>query len=219
MHAALLILDNLSFNAIYGEDLLTELRGRVRLLAEPMTAEQARERPDLLAQVEVIFSGWGSPVLNEAFLAAAPKLKAYFYGAGSIRAYTPEEFWARGIVITCAYAMNAVPVAEFTTATILLSLKNFWKHALAAKREGRFAERAICAGAYGSRIGLISLGMIGRMVRERLRSFDLKVVAYDPFVSPEQAKALDIELVTLDEIFQRCDVVSLHTPWLKETKG
>jgi phosphoglycerate dehydrogenase-like enzyme len=116
--------------------------------------------------------------------------------------------------------MNAVPVAEYTLATILLSLKSFWRHSLESKRLGRFpSERVPCAGGFGSKVGLISLGMIGRLVRERLRPFDLEVLAYDPFVTPEQATVLGIEMVALDEIFKQCDVVSLHTPWLKETEG
>jgi phosphoglycerate dehydrogenase-like enzyme len=61
--------------------------------------------------------------------------------------------------------------------------------------------------------------MIGRLVRERLRHFDVDVLAYDPFVTPEQATVLGVEMVALEDIFKRCDVVSLHTPWLKETEG
>ena len=61
--------------------------------------------------------------------------------------------------------------------------------------------------------------MIGRLVRERLRPFDLKVLAYDPFIKPEDAAALGVTLVPLDVLFRKCDVVSLHTPWLKETEG
>ena len=61
--------------------------------------------------------------------------------------------------------------------------------------------------------------MIGRLVRERLRPFDVEVLAFDPFVTREQATALGVEMVSLEEIFRQCDVVSLHTPWLKETEG
>jgi phosphoglycerate dehydrogenase-like enzyme len=74
-------------------------------------------------------------------------------------------------------------------------------------------------GGYGSTVGLISLGMIGRLVRERLRPFDLRVIAYDPFLSAAEAQSLGVEKVALDELFQGSDVVSLHTPWLKETEG
>ena len=219
MHSGLIVLDARAFELIYGVEYKSEISHRVRLLAEPITKEELLGRPELLAEVEVIFSGWGAPKMDTDFLAAAPKLKAVFYGAGSIRYFATDALWARGIQISSAYAMNAVPVAEYTLATILLSLKNFWRQSLETRRRGRFPQRYTCAGAFGSKVGLISLGMIGRLVRERLRSFDLEVLAYDPFVTPEQATVLGIEMVSLEEIFRRCDVVSLHTPWLKETEG
>lgn len=219
MHQGLIILEFSAYERIYGQEHLEAISSRIRLLAKPMTGKEALSRPDLLAQTDVIFSGWGAPKMDVAFLAAAPRLKAVFYGAGSIRYFTTEEFWARGIAISSAYAMNAVPVAEYTLATILLSLKNYWFHAGEIKRTGRLTERIPCAGAYGSRIGLISLGMIGRLVRDRLRAFDLEVLAYDPFLSADEADRLGVELVSLDDIFRHCDVVSLHTPLLKETEG
>ncbi|MEI6085708.1 MAG: glycerate dehydrogenase, partial [Verrucomicrobiota bacterium] len=85
------------------------------------------EITDRLEGTEVIFSGWGAPVMDEKFLAAAPALRAVFYGAGSIRGFVTEAFWQRGILVTSAYAANAVAVSEYTLATILLSLKHFWR--------------------------------------------------------------------------------------------
>ena len=61
--------------------------------------------------------------------------------------------------------------------------------------------------------------MIGRQVCERLRAHDVRVLAYDPFATAAQAAALNVELCSLAEVFQRADVVTLHTPWLKETEG
>ncbi len=212
-------MDAQAFELIYGAEYLAEIARRVELLAGPLTQEELAARPELMADVEVIFSGWGAPRLDSVFLEAAPKLRAVFYGAGTIRYFTTDAFWARGITISSAYAMNAVPVAEFTLAATLLSLKNVWQSALGARALGRFPERSRCAGAFGSKIGLISLGMIGRLVRERLRPFDLEVLAFDPFMTAEQATVLGVEMVSLDEIFRQCDVVSLHTPWLKSTEG
>ncbi|MET0262706.1 MAG: hydroxyacid dehydrogenase [Rariglobus sp.] len=219
MHAGLIILDSHAYERIYGQEHLEAISGRIRLLAKPMTGREALQRPDLLAQADVIFSGWGAPRMDVEFLSAAQRLKAVFYGAGSIRYFTSDEFWARSIAVSSAYAMNAVPVAEYTLATILLSLKNYWFHAAEIKRSGRLTERIPCAGAYGSKIGLISLGMIGRLVRDRLRAFDLEVLAYDPLLTPDEADRLGVELVSLDELFAQCDVISLHTPWLPETEG
>ncbi|MCB0061353.1 MAG: hydroxyacid dehydrogenase [Caldilineaceae bacterium] len=110
-------------------------------------------------------------------------------------------------------------MAEFTLAQILLCLKKTWQHALAIKAAGRYPTRMTVPGGYGSTVGIISLGMIGRMVCEHLQRFDLNVIAYDPFVTADAATALGATLVTLEELFQQADVVSLHTPWLDETVG
>jgi len=171
---------------------------------------------DRVEEAELIFSGWGIPGLDEKFLAGAPALKVVFYGAGSIRHFVTDAFWARNIVITSAYAANAVPVAEYALATILLSLKHFWRHAASMKAGGGKSSRSVpVPGAFRNTVGVVSLGMIGRDVCRRLRQHDLNVIAYDPY-----AKPLDgVEMVALDEIFRRADVVTLHTPNLPETRG
>jgi len=219
MLKGILLLDHQAYEWIYGDALRAEIARRVDLVPGLHTHDSIKENPELLADVDVIFSGWGAPLMDGAFLAKAPKLKAVFYGAGTIKGFTTEAFWARGIVVTSAYAMNAVPVSEFTLASILLSLKRTWYYALETKRLGAFPEKVKPAGCYRTKVGLISFGMISRLVRERLRPFDLDVWVYDPFLKPEQAAELNVAQVSLDEIFAQCDVVSLHTPWLKETEN
>lgn len=206
-------------NEIYGADELSDIKARVNVMAEPLTAEKALKRPDLLKLAEVIFSGWGAPKLDNAFLDAAPNLKLFLYGSGSIRGFTTPDFWKRDIPICSAWAANAVPVAEYTVSQILFSLKHGWRFAAEVKRLGAYPPRWTVPGAYQTPVGLISLGMIGRLVAEKLKAFDVRVFAYDPFVKPETAKELGVTLLPLDELFRTCDVVSLHTPWLPETVG
>jgi len=213
----LFVLGSYAFQTIYGEETRAEIGEIIEIAAPPMTAGQAQEDPSVLADCQILLSGWGAPVLDEAFLAAAPKLKLLLYGAGSVRGCVTDAMWDRGIRVSTAVAANAVPVAEYTLALILLGLKRFWQQA-EAYRTG--VQRPIqVAGAYGSTVGLVSLGTIGRLVCERLRPFDLSIIAYDPFLKPEQARALGVELVGLDEVFSRADVVSLHIPNLAETRG
>lgn len=215
----LFLLNADAYPKIYGPAERADIEQLVHLYAPPQTAQSLQANPAVLREAEMIFSGWGMPVMDESFLVAAPNLKIVFYGAGSIKYCTTAAFWQRGLPITSSYAGNAVPVVEYTLAQILLCLKKTWQHALGIKREGRYSGQLPVAGAYGSTVGIISLGMIGRMVCERLRTFDLNLIAYDPFVSAEDAAALGVTLCGLDEIFQRADVVSLHTPWLPETVG
>jgi phosphoglycerate dehydrogenase-like enzyme len=213
------LLDAESYNLIYGEEERQAISRLVDLYAPPQTRETILVDPGVLSQTEVIFSGWGMTVMDEAFLMAAPALKAVFYGAGSIRGIVTDAFWERNIPIVSAYAANAVPVVEFTLSQIFFCLKHGWQYALAVKKEGKYPPRIPVPGAYGSTVGLISLGMIGRMVASRLQTFDVKVIAYDPFASQADAAALNVELCSLEEVFRQSDVVSLHTPWLKETEG
>ncbi|HTN56216.1 MAG TPA: hydroxyacid dehydrogenase, partial [Microbacterium sp.] len=76
---------------------------------------------DLLAGVEVLVTSWGAPRFDAHLLDRLPRLRAVFHAAGSIRHHVSEEFWERGIRITTAADANAVPVAEFTLAVILLA--------------------------------------------------------------------------------------------------
>lgn len=206
------------FQLIYGSA-HEKIKQYVNFYTEPQTRDSIKDNLALLQDVEVIFSGWGCPMLNEEFLAAAPHLKAVFYGAGTIKSFVTDEFWERGIPITSSYAANAVPVVEFTLSQILFSLKRGWYYVMETKKRQGHIKRSEVPGGFGSTVGIVSLGMIGRKVCELLKLFDVRVIAYDPFVSKEVADELNVQLCSLEEVFQQSDVVSIHTPWLKETEG
>lgn len=171
-----------------------------------------------LDQAEVVISTWGMPRLDAAYLDRAPALRCVFYGAGSVRGFVTPESWARGVRVASAWELNAVPVADFTLGVILLSLKRTFELSR-AMRDNQPVDPEAIAGTYGSRVGLVSLGAVGRLVRERLRPFEVGVAAFDPFLSGEEAKRLDVERMELDELFAACDVVSVHTPLLPATRG
>lgn len=218
---SLFLLDRQAYEDLYGAGISAEINALTEPVAPPQTKQTIEQNPEILREVEVIFSGWGMPVVNDRFLDLAPQLKAIFYGAGSIRNFATESLWKRNIIVTSSAAMNAIPVSEFTLAQILLSLKRTWEYALRIREQGLAGKvRDLkVPGAYKSKVGLISLGEIGRLVRQRLKPFDLDVYAYDPFLSQEQFRALDVKPLSLEELFQQCDVVSLHTPLLPSTVG
>jgi len=211
----LYILNQDAYQNIYAEPEREQIAKLADIYAPHQTAEMVQENPKILADADVIYSGWGCPVFDQGLLDSAPNLKVIFYGAGSIKYFVTDALWARRIQVVSAYAALAVPVVEFALAQILLGLKSTWQHALAYRERREGYLRLPVAGGYQSTVGLISLGMIGRMMVERLRTFDLNIIAYDPFVDSYPG----VEMVALDEVFQRGDVVSLHTPWLKETEG
>lgn len=184
--------------------------------------EQILANPERYADVEIVFSGWGAPVFDEELLKALPGLKALFYGAGSVRSIVTEAFWERDIVLTSAYKANGIPVAEFTVSMINLSLKRVWQFSEALKTPGGGrGDTSLIPGVYkGSRVGVISLGAIGRMVCEKMSAHQVDVFAYDPFANDTAFAACGAQRAeSLDWIFSNCDVVSLHAPWLPETEN
>lgn len=220
MLKGLYILDEESYRLIYGQEEQEDIENMIDIYAPVQTRKSIRGNLALLNQAQVIFSGWGGPLMDEIFLSEAPNLKAVFYGAGSIRNIVTQAFWDRNIIISSAYAANGMPVAEFTLSQTLFCLKLGWQLALSIKKEGKYPDiTPTMPGVYKSTVGLISLGMIGRYVCEMLKHFDVNVIAYDPYIDGKTAKELGVSLCDLYEIFSQADVISLHTPWFKETEG
>jgi phosphoglycerate dehydrogenase-like enzyme len=211
---SLYILDPNAFDTLYPQPERDEIAALANFYAPLQSPEMIADKPAILRDAEAVFAGWGTPRFDQTLLDAAPNLKVVFYGAGSVKGMVSDAFWERGIQITTAYAANAVPVVEYTLAHILFGLRSGWQHAQLYRRERRFV-RVPSAGAYCSTVGIVSLGMIGRQLVERLRTYDMNIIAYDPFAAPMPG----VTLVSLEEVFAQSDVVTIHTPWLKETEG
>ncbi|MBW8705989.1 Hydroxypyruvate reductase [Streptomyces sp. MBT84] len=176
----------------------------------------------VLADVDVLVTGWGCPPLDEAVLRSAPRLRAVVHTAGSVRHHITEACWERGIEVSSAAAANAVPVAEYTLAMILLT----GKHVLERARDYRTSRSSDdwlatprTVGNFRRTVGILSASLIGRRVIELLRPHDLDVLLHDPYVPATEAAGLGVTPVGLDELFGRSDTVSVHTPLLPETRG
>nr|WP_128376591.1 hydroxyacid dehydrogenase [Streptomyces cavernae] len=175
-----------------------------------------------LADVELLVTGWGCPPIDEAALKAAPLLRAVVHTAGTVRHHITPACWERGLAVSSAAAANAVPVAEYTLAMILLANKRVLDTARAYRLERRridWNERHPNAGNYHRTVGILSASVIGRRVIELLRPHDLTVLLHDPYVTDAEARELGTQPVPLTELFARSDVISVHTPLLPETRG
>jgi phosphoglycerate dehydrogenase-like enzyme len=216
---ALYILDDNAYQMVYGADVRSRIAELAEVIGPQHRSAEILKASALLSRVQVLISGWGGPRLDSTFLEAAPRLEAVFYGAGSLSEIMTPAAWDRGIVVSSANAANAVPVAEYTLATILFSLKHGWHLARQTRKERTFPARDGAPGCWGTTVGLVSLGVIARTLLELLKPFDLHVVAYDPYVTEAEAQRLGVKLVSLPELFAVSDVVSIHTPLLPETTG
>lgn len=189
---------------------------------EPLLSFAGDEQRSLLANAEILISGWGCPPLDAVALAAAPKLRLVAHAAGTVKPIVTDAVWQRNLFVTSAAAANAVPVSEFTLAAILFANKGVFL------LQGRYKEQRASRwpwtdevpdlGNLDKTVGLIGASHIGRRVIELLRPFDLHVQVSDPLLDAEEAAALGVRLADLDDLLATSDVVSLHAPLLPETK-
>ncbi len=173
-----------------------------------------------LRDVEVAFSTWGMPGLDaDQIRTFFPSLKGLFYAAGSVRGFA-RPFLEQGIRVVSAWQANAVPVAEFTVAQIILAGKGYWRNIREYVAPAAYGSAFRGPGNFGGTVVLLGAGAIGRAVIQRLQAFALTVLVWDPFLSAEQARALGVEKVEdLAAAFQRGFVVSNHLADVPETRG
>ncbi|HEY8966658.1 MAG TPA: hydroxyacid dehydrogenase [Candidatus Methylacidiphilales bacterium] len=215
--AAYLLADG-ALEKVYGE---RERASIERLLGSPplrLIPEDVARPGAAWPEVELLFSGWGMPRVDAAFLARFPRLRAIFYGAGSVKVFATPAMWERGIRVTTAASANAVPVGDFALSQILFSLKWGWRNVFSIRAHGCFPQPEDPPGIFRSVVALLSFGAIGRLVAERLRAFDVRVIGYDPFISDGEMAQLGVERVSLEEAFECADVVSCHMPLLRQTE-
>ncbi|MFE4800645.1 hydroxyacid dehydrogenase [Streptomyces sp. NPDC056708] len=217
---AVFALDPVHLSMLFPDPIMARLRGAAHI--DPSLVVQdfgARGAAPALAEAEILITGWGCPPLGPEVLAVAPRLRAVLHAAGSVRTLIGDALWSRGIAVSNAVAANAVPVAEYTLAMILLAGKDAFAQREGYRRTNTYPTTAQTAtsGNVGRRVGVIGASRVGRHLLQLLRSHDFEVLLYDPYVQPEEAAALGAVLVPLDELLQRSDIVSLHAPDTPQT--
>jgi phosphoglycerate dehydrogenase-like enzyme len=176
--------------------------------------------PRLLAAVDVLITGWGCPWIGAAELAAMPRLRAVVHAAGTVKDHLSPDVWSRGITVTTAAEANAYPVAEYTLAAILLAGKGVPELARGYSADpGCSAASLPDIGNYGRTVGILGASRVGRRVIELLGSFDFTVLLYDPYLADDDPVLARAARVSLDDLFRRSSIVSVHAPLLPETTG
>src|SRR6266702_3727095 len=156
--------------------------------------------------------------VTEDLLARAPKLRAVGRAGVGVDNINLEAATKRGVLVMSTPGGNSVSVAEHTFA-LLLSLARQVPRLDRAIHEGRW-EKSSAAGTEvrGKTLGLVGLGRIGSEVAVRAEAFDMRVLAYDPFISEAAAREMSVELVPLEQLLAESDFVSLHTAVSPQTR-
>src|SRR5437588_10254169 len=142
-----------------------------------------------------------SPMLMDA----APKLRVVGRAGVGVDNIDVAAATARGIVVMNAPDGNTITTAEHTIALLVALARNVPQANSSVKAAKWERKKFIGAELRGKTLGIIGLGRIGRVVASRARALDMKILAYDPFVAPEQARDLEIETASFEDAVTRSD--------------
>ena len=207
---------------VYGEKLINELVRITDINPEVFTKEKIESGELDPRDAEVAFATWGMQEYTEEEIKEYfPCLKAIFYAAGSVQRFA-RPFLNCGIKVFSAWAANAVPVAEYSLAQIVLANKGFFVTQNYGSVEGYNSLRELYdlyPGNYGAKVGVLGAGMIGKLVLEKLKSYDVEVLVFDAFVGDRVIESYGAKKATLEQIFKECNVVSNHLADNQQTRN
>ncbi len=211
------------YKRVYGSETVKKLINTYEMTDTVYSKQAVLENPGDFADVEYIFSTWSMPAFTEEEIKTCfPSLKCVYYSAGTVQSFA-RPFLNCGVRIFSAWGANAVPVAETSLAQILLANKGFFNNMIMMKQKG-YQEAQVYfnreyPGNYNVYVGIIGAGMIGKLVIELLKPFNVRVKVFDPFLSDEKAKELGVCKTTLEDIFENCQTISNHLANNEQTQG
>ncbi|MBV8600345.1 MAG: phosphoglycerate dehydrogenase [Candidatus Eremiobacteraeota bacterium] len=157
--------------------------------------------------------------VDRELLAAGRRLVAVARAGVGVDAIDVDAATQAGIVVLNTPSANTLAATEQTFALMLALIRHTVDAALSL-REGRWDRRSfVGTELYGKTLGIVGLGRIGANVAQRAKAFGMKIIAHDPFITQARADAFDATLLTLEELLQRSDIVTLHMALGERTRG
>lgn len=220
---SLVLMNRETFAAQFDAPRLHRL-GALTALGSPIWTDSL-ENADVrqrLAEVEVLVTSWGASRIDAPLLGRMPRLRGLFHCAGTVRPIVTDAFWERDIVVSNVADANAVPVAEFTFAAVVMAGKKAPFLAAAAKLR-RDEWSAIADHGELSNlnrvIGVVGFSRVGRRVVALLQQLEgVRVLVSDPYADPYEVAAAGARLVPLEEMLPQVHVLSIHAPSLPSTR-
>ena len=170
------------------------------------------------ANAEIVMTGWSSPRLTMRVMKENPGLKAIINITGEIKHYLDRDCLEAGIIASNWGSVPAASVAEATLMMTLASLRRawYWQDQMHYKRSwGGLKDPShkwSAQGLFDRTLGLYGFGLIAREFAKMVKPFGVKPLVFTGWLTPEEKKEYNVESVeTLEELFSRCDVVSIHT--------
>jgi D-3-phosphoglycerate dehydrogenase len=211
----------MSYKVLLSDSLGDEGLARLRESADLDVDAKIGLKPDELAQIIGQYEGLvvrSATKVTAALLEHATKLRVIGRAGIGVDNIDVDAATKRGIVVMNTPGGSNVTTAEHAIAMMMALARNI-PQAAAQVRAGKWPRSLIGTELCNKVLGVIGLGNIGAIVAERAVGLRMKVIAYDPFVTPEAAARLRVELVPLDDLIARSDFITLHVPMTAETRG
>lgn len=212
------------FARIFPSEIAHRIRAAGTVIDAPVPVEVDEEFLErYIGDADVLITGWGTPVVNEAVSKAAPGLSLIAHAAGSVKHHFTDVVSRRGIRVTGAASAIAGGVAEYCLGLIVTTSKRVYWLADDSRRGFWSRERDYFGPSFEifrQNVGIIGASFVGRRLCELLQPMSCNVMIYDPYCSAERARELGATKVeTLEALFSQCRVVSLNAPTTDETIG
>ncbi|MEW6510015.1 MAG: phosphoglycerate dehydrogenase [Bacteroidota bacterium] len=183
-------------------------------------------RPGLPAQeLEQVISGYEGLVVRSAtkvsaeVIARGERLKVIGRAGTGVDNIDVEAATRKGILVMNTPGGNTVSAAEHTVSLLLSLVRNIPQAHMSLARGEWERKKFTGTEVLEKTLGVVGLGKIGREVAARCQGLGMKVIGYDPLLAPEAAAKAGIEPVSLDELYRRSDIITVHTPLTAETRG
>ena len=201
-----------------GPEGLARLREQPDLEVDAKPGLSPAELMEIIGQYDALVVRSATKVTADV-IARADRLRVIGRAGIGVDNIDVDAATKRGIVVMNTPGGSNVTTAEHAIAMLLALARNI-PQAAAAVRAGEWPRsKWIGTELCNKVLGIIGLGNIGAIVAERAVGLRMKVIAYDPFVTPEAAARLRVELVSLDQLIPRADFITIHTPLTAETRG
>uniref|UniRef100_A0AC35TUQ2 D-3-phosphoglycerate dehydrogenase n=1 Tax=Rhabditophanes sp. KR3021 TaxID=114890 RepID=A0AC35TUQ2_9BILA len=175
---------------------------------------------ELIPQFDAVIVRSATKITRQLIIAGAKgKLKIIGRAGTGVDTIDVQAATEVAVIVMNTPTGNSQSAAELTCALILALARNI-PQADASMKSGKWARKDYMGEEVGGKVlGIIGLGHIGKLVSKRMKAFNMKIIAYDPFVVKDIATSLHIELVTLDEIYAQSDYITVHVPLTDNTRN
>lgn len=187
-----------------------------------MKCERGMTKQELLENIEdidVVFTGWSTARIDQDVVAAAKRLKVHAHTGGSVASYVSKEEYDAGIKVLSGNDLFAQSVAEGCLAYTLCALRRMELFLQTVRTEGWRPQDDTTTGLIGKKVGIVGYGAIARYYMRLLQWFQPEILLCSKYASEEDARRYGAKKASLEEVFESCDVISLHAALNDENRN